>query len=341
LLYILTGQDDFSINQTLQRIKKEAGDPSILEAGTTALDGQQATLAQLRTACETVPFLGGKRLVLVRGLLERFEPRGRSRRQRRPAGADNQQNDYKLLSQCLNNVPDSTVLVLIEGRITGRNPLLKELAGKAEVKQFPLLKGSELRQWLQRRIAAEGGTISPEAVDLLVKLVGSNLWAMANEVAKLALFASGRRIEAEDVRELVSYAQEANVFAMVDAIVESRAEIAQQLLERMRQEGAAPTYLLFMLSRQLRMIVRARELKSQGKNRMEIQNRLGLVSDFALDKTLAQASRYSLARLKQVYDKLVEADLSIKTGRYSDELALNILVAELCGGGKDHATHYR
>jgi len=153
---------------------------------------------------------------------------------------------------------------------------------------------------------------------------------MASEIKKLVLFTSGCRIEEGDVKTLVSYAQQASVFAMVDAIVEFKAELAEQLLQRLLQAGAAPAYLLVMLSRQVQMIVRARELRNQGKPGIEIQRKLGLTSEFALRKTLEQASRYSFPRLKEVYRQLLEADLSIKTGKYDAELALNILVAELC-----------
>ena len=100
----------------------------------------------------------------------------------------------------------------------------------------------------------------------------------------------------------------------------------QQLLQR----GATTAYLLVMLSRQIRMIVRARELRSQRKSEAEIRNRLGVTSEYVVRKTLEQANRYSLPRLKQVYGQLLEADLSIKTGKYEGELVLNILVAELC-----------
>ncbi|GAI47375.1 unnamed protein product, partial [marine sediment metagenome] len=62
---------------------------------------------------------------------------------------------------------------------------------------------------------------------------------MANEIDKLALFASGRRIEEEDVKLVVSYAQEASVFAMVDAVLEFRAGVAEQLLQKLLQRGAA------------------------------------------------------------------------------------------------------
>jgi DNA polymerase III delta subunit len=70
-------------------------------------------------------------------------------------------------------------------------------------------------------------------------------------------------------------------------------------------------------------------LKNQGKSKAEIQNKLASTLEFVLRKALEQADRYSLARLKEVYHKLLGADLSIKTGKYDAELTINILVAEL------------
>jgi DNA polymerase-3 subunit delta len=117
---------------------------------------------------------------------------------------------------------------------------------------------------------------------------------------------------------------------MVDAILESKARLAEQALHQLLERGAAPAYLLVMLSRQARMIVRAKELKRQRKPETEIQNRLGLPSEYALRKTLEQANRYPLERLKELYHKLLETDLSIKTGKYDGELALSMLIVELC-----------
>jgi len=337
LLYILTGQDDFSLTQSLEEIKRDIGDEATLAVNTATLDGQQLTMDQLRTVCETVPFLTGKRLVIVRGLLERFEPPSRSRRQKKSNQTD-RQDEQKSLSDYIGKIPDSTVLVLIEGRIADGNPLFRELAKKATVKTFPLLRDAKLREWVQRRVVEEGGSISSRAANLLTRLVGSNLWIMTSEIGKLVLFAPDRLIEEEDVKAVVGYTQQATVFTMIDAILEFKAGLAEQLLQQLLQRGAAPAYLLTMLSRQVQMIVRARELRNQRKSKIEIQNKLGLTSDFALGKTLEQAGRYSLPRLKKVYNHLLETDLSIKTGKYNAELALTILIAELCQQGKTYLT---
>jgi DNA polymerase-3 subunit delta len=334
LLYILHGEDDFSLTKSLEEIKQGLGAPALLATNTTVLDGQQLSLDQLRTVGETVPFLAEKRLVIIQGLLERFEPQVKPHRQRKMAPSTVQESEYKSFAAALSNLPESTDLVLIDGRIKSNNPLLKQLSAKAEVRTFPLLRGDKLRQWIEREAAEQSASMSPQAVDLLAKLVGGNLWIMSNEINKLALFASGRRIEVEDIKAVVSSAQEANVFAMVDAILDFKAGVAEQLLEQLLQRGASSAYLLAMLSRQVRMIFQAKELRRQRKAEVEIQSRLGLTSEFALRKTLEQAQRYPLERLKQVYRRLLQADLSIKTGKYEGGLVLNLLIADLCPQAK-------
>jgi DNA polymerase-3 subunit delta len=329
LLYILNGDDDFSLSRALDEIKKGLGDPSLLSTNTTLLDGQKVTPDQLRMVVGTVPFLAEKRLVIVQGLLGRFESGNKAPRRKKSSPANGQGNDASSFATAMADLPESTVLVLTDGKIKSANPLLKQLSG-AKVMSFPLLKKEALSQWIKQEAAAQGATISPPAVDLLARLVGGNLWVMHSEINKLALFASGRRIEVEDIKAVVSSAQEANVFAMVDAILEFKAGVAQRLLEQLLQQGASPAYLLVMLSRQVRLVVRAKELRRQRKPDMEIQSRLGLKSEFPFRKTVEQAQRYPLERLKSVYKRLLEADLSIKTGRYDGGLALNLLIADLC-----------
>ncbi|MBI2832325.1 MAG: DNA polymerase III subunit delta [Chloroflexi bacterium] len=329
MLYILTGEDDFSLRQSLDEIKKGAGDLELLATNTTTLDGKQVTPGQLRNVCETMPFLAEKRLVVVTGLLERFEPKGRSAKKKsstRPAG---EKNGSEQFSVALGTIPESTLLVLMDGKIGNTNPLFQALSKKAVIKSFQSLKGDDLKKWIQKRVAEEGGSVSPQATDLLAKLVGSDLWIMSNEIDKLISFAGGRRIEEEDVKAMVSYAQETNIFTLVDAILDSKTGFAEQLLQRMLQAGVAPAYLLTMLGRQLRMIVQVKELKSQKKSRTEMLAKIGSNSEFVLRKTSEQADRYPWERLKEVYRKLLDTDLAIKTGRYHEELALDMLIAEI------------
>ena len=306
----------------------------MLSTNTTVLEGKGLTVSQLNEVCTAMPFLAPKRLVIVKGLLERFEPKpGQGRQKKNDAAAKkkSRQEGYKDFAAITDSFPESTVLVLVDGDIKNKNPLLKELvSAKAQVKAFPMLKSEKLKQWITQRVRKEGGRMSPAAVTLLAQMVGGNLWVMSGEISKLAMYASGRCTEEEDVKTVVGYSQQANIFNMVDAVLESRAGQAQQAIQQLLQAGLAPPYLLYMLSRQARLLVQVKDMARQGVPQYEIQTRLGLHSDFVWRKTSEQAGRYTMEQLKKLYHCLLDADLSIKTGKYEPELALNILAAELC-----------
>jgi DNA polymerase-3 subunit delta len=327
MFYILYGQDDFSLNQAVEKIKADLGDREMVATNTTNLEGQHLTLSELRNKCDAAPFLSSHRLVIVDGLLGRFEVKqSRPRSGRGKSG--NGLGEWEGLASYVEQIPETTVLVLVDEEVKGHNPLLKKLSPLAEVRTFPLLRGRDLKVWIQQRAKEEGGDITPQAVNLLAELIGGDLWAMNGEIQKLLLYSQERPISEDDVRQLVSHVQEANIFALVDAVAEGRTELAQRILHRLYDDGVAPTYIMVMITRQFRLIAQAKDLE-RGLSRLQIQDRLGLKSSYSLDKTLGQAKLYDFEGVKRAYDKLLETDSAIKTGKYSDKLALELLVTEL------------
>jgi len=170
-------------------------------------------------------------------------------------------------------------------------------------------------------------------VRFLADLIGNNLWVLSSEIEKLCVHAGDRHIETDDIHQLVSYAKESNIFQMVDAIVLGRMKVSSLLMHRLIDDGSAPPYLLYMITRQFRLLIQARTLLAQGETSRKVGERLGLRSEFVLDKTLEQARGYSLKRLEGTYRKLLKTDLAIKTGTMEGELALDLLVADLCQEG--------
>ncbi|MFO8143518.1 MAG: DNA polymerase III subunit delta [Dehalococcoidales bacterium] len=334
-MYVLTGRDDFSLKESLEEIKKGIGEESLLEANTSELDGQQVKPEQIRNLVEAAPFLAVKRLVIIRGLLVRFVQKDKSGRKKGEGSKTSAgKQEYGPFLECMKNVPDSTVLVMVDSldyRDIKASSFFNALSNMAEVQFFPLLNKPGLRNWVNQRVKREGGGgITGPAVELLVELIGSNLWMMRNEIIKLVLYTAGSRIDKGDVGKVVSYSREIIVFEMVDAVIDSNAKKAEKLIERLLQRGAPPVQLLFMLSRQFRYIARVKSLKNMGEREPAVKARLGISSDFVFRKTLEQASRYSLERIRGVYQRLLETDLAIKTGKMRGEVALEVLVAELC-----------
>jgi DNA polymerase-3 subunit delta len=333
LFYIFYGKDDFSLQQALGKIKSELGNEEMLAVNTSILDGQQLRLSQLTDACSAVPFLCPCRLIIVKGLLGRFEARPRSERKPVRSKTKNNQatDEWDVLPEYIKQMPPSTILVMVDGELKANNRLLKSLAPQAKVKGFAPLSDRDLSNWVQNRIKEGGGKISPVALKLLVEMVGADLWTMNGEIDKLLAYCSGQLITEDHVKQLTSYAREANIFALVDAILEGRRTQAQQLLHRLLRDGASPSYILAMITRQLRLIVMAKDMGKKRSGAGAVGS-LESVSDYSLQKASKQARAFTLDRIKEAYNKVLEADISIKTGKYEGDLALNLLVVELGQG---------
>ena len=291
LFYILYGADDFSLKEEVDRVKAGLDDGDSLASNTTIFEGNQVRLNQLMDACMAMPFFGSHRLVIVEGLLGRFG----KRETRRDKGGKEERlalkksaafKEWVALKERVAEMPPTTVLILIDGDIKKDNALLKQISSVASVKEFAHIKWAALQNWIQRRVKEQGGKVSPQAVKMLASLVGKNLWVLSSEIEKLIIYTSGRSIEEKDVREVVSHARETSVFAMVDALIEGRAPTAASLLHQLLQQGATAPYLIVMITRQLRILVQAKDLSQSAASMAEIKGRLGLTSDYVLTLSL-------------------------------------------------------
>lgn len=327
MIYLLHGQDSYSLRGFLDTLRDAVGVPDVRDANITTLTPAEADPSSIAAMCQAMPFLAERRLVIVEGLLDSLAGEGRRGRGR---GGQRTAEWSERLAGLAEAVPPSTDLVFVEGQLRPNHPLLQDLNAIGEVKEFAPLTTNELRGWVQQRVMARGGSMTTQAVQLLVDLVGSDLWALAGEVEKLTLYASGRAVTAEDVEELVVTAREISVFTMVDAALEGNRTVAMRGLMRLLEGDATVTYLLAMLARQVRLMVLAKDLQAQRVPQNELGARLGIASAYPLRKTLEMAQRFSPQALHRLHRGLLDTDVSIKTGALPERVALESLVAEVC-----------
>ncbi len=333
MYYILHGEDELSRTEAIAKMRAKMGDPQFADLNTARYDGRKVTLGELQHACDAVPFLTDKRLVIVEGLLARLEPR-------RAKGADEGETEEesnptlaKELIAYLDRLPETTRLVFIESKTLAKNnPVLKHAAAvdaqQAYVKEFAAPTERALPKWIQDRVKSKGGTIEPTAVTELAAHVGADLRLLDNEIEKLLTFRADQPIRAEDVHALVASARESDVFAMVDAIGRRERGVALKLLHDLLSHKAEPPQLFGMIVRQFRLLLQMRDLAARGLTLDAAREQLKL-HPFVASKTWTQALNFTLPQLEAIYRKLLDADIAIKTGRSEPVLALDVLVTEL------------
>ena len=327
MIYSLSGDDDFTIRETLAGLKESVGTPEVRDVNIVTL-GANVSLDEFTANASTVPFLADKRLVLVEGLLGKFERGGGGRRSSAGANGKKELSEWERLPLVLANVPETTDVVFVDGRLSASNPLLKLIQELVTAKTFNPPGPREVRMWIANRAQSEGAQIEERAIQLLAETIGSDLPVIASELRKLALVAAGRAITAEDVDRMVSYAQESNIFASVDAIVEGRVSEALGLVHGLLEGGSPTGYIITMIARQVRLLILAKEIGARRLSTGEASQRLKL-SGYPLRKTLFQADRFSMERLVEIHRMHLEADLAMKSTGGDDELILDTLIADI------------
>ena len=331
-LYVFFGEEEYSAKEALEGVKAGLGPREALGPNTTTLEGRTVPFGQVEMACRTMPFLGDWRLVVVEGLLDRLEERpGRRPARKAPKQESGRQaDDWSRLAETVKGMPSTSVLVLMDGAVSAKNPLLVQVRGVAEVREFSIPRGAQLQTWIKARLARYGGTASEGVVRLVGTFSAGGLRALDSDIQKLCLYAGARSINEDDVTHLVADAREASIFNLVDAVMVGRRAEALQTLRHLLDQGATGPYVIVMVARQLRLMVMAKSLRRSGAGDADMMRAMGTGSDFVVRKALDQGRAYSHEELVALYDRLLEADLAMKTGGADDDLGLETLVVEFC-----------
>jgi DNA polymerase-3 subunit delta len=326
--YILHGEDELTRSETLADLKARLGPPELAALNTAVFDGARVTLAELRSVCDTVPFMAERRMVIVHGLLSRLHPSGQ--RQKKEDRSSGQSSYLEELVDYLPRLPATTRLVLVEpGQLANDHPILRQ----AKQDEYGFVRAfvppKDLVKWVRQRAISKGGQLSPQAAVALVEAVGAEQRLLDQEIEKLLAYANRERpITSEDVSLLVPYAQEAVIFDAVDALGQRDGVKAARLIHNLLDHGNEPLYLLAMIVRQFRLLIQIKELALEGLPPPAIARAIRL-HPFPTGKLYNQARNFTLEQLERVHRHLLQIDVQIKTGQINSLVALDLLVAGL------------
>lgn len=338
MYYVFHGDEEFRCSQAVAKLKAQIMSDGIGDLNIVVLDGKKVGLGELIGACNTVPFLTDRRLVIVEGLLGRLEPRASSRAKKReksrsPSASELEYADK--LAAYLPDLPPSTRLVFVERkRLSPHNPILKQATDSSEayVREFKQPGSGALQDWIRREARRKGADITGDAVRMLISFVGQNMRLLDQELEKLvALVNYSGTINGDDVKTLVHATHDPNIFSLVDALGLRDRQRAMLELQELLATGASDLYLLAMMTRQIRLILSVKDLvEEKGLAPDATRRELRISHRFILEKLLRQARWFSIEELEMIQRRMLGIDQAIKTGSIEGSLALELLVVEVC-----------
>jgi len=319
---VLHGSNEFLIHEAVVGIRCDVFPEELRDVNTLILDGSVVEMDEILNSVFTPPFMSNSRLVIVEGLLSRFDLRVKKLSTR----STNLGNWAGFVDR-ITEIPDTTNLVFRDGDLNSGNILLNKLGAIADVQIFPQMRHAEVIEWIEGRARSMGLKMEYGAKKLLAEYVGSELRVLNSELGKLSLYKGNDTVKREDIVNTVAYVREESIFMAVDAAVQGQVGRSLKLVRSLIASGYAPATVIRMIERQVRLLILAKHLRVNGIPRSTWPKKLSL-SGYPLKKTLAQEVSFSHRELEEFHDRILAYELGVRTGRVSEEVGLEILLIE-------------
>ena len=238
-----------------------------------------------------------------------------------------------LCELCANPSPDNLLLVILPKleRSAQNSKWVKALeAVGAHIQVWPVT-GDQLPRWIKQRLLESNITANQQAVEILAERVEGNLLAAVQEIEKLKLLAIEGKVDAIMMSSVVADSARYNLFEFVDKVLAGDAQSAARSLRGLHSEGTDAIPLLWAITRELRILIKASEQISRGENRDWALKNAGVWEKrLPLFRTAIQ--RCSAAHLRMLLYQAGAIDRGIKGMRKADIWdELTTLVLSLAG----------
>jgi DNA polymerase-3 subunit delta len=330
-VYYLHGDEDVLKDEAVRALLERAVDPTARDFNIDQRWAPDLDAEAFHALVNTPPMLAATRAVVVRGC-EQLKKATKLRRE---------------LLRYLESPNPTTVLVLVQA---AGEPADGELARRATAVAVEPLPPARVERWMAHRAQRLGLTLAPEAAELLLATVESDLAALAGELEKLAAAVGTRPASREDVAALVGVRGDATLQDFVDALCERHTAAAARLIEPvLEQPGMSGVRMLGALGTNLVGTALARAERDRGTPQSRIEGvlltHLRAARPYGLgswERTAASWARWAelwrAPELEHAVRLALAADRALKSGTLSDEAGiLEHLVLSLAAARREAA----
>ena len=269
---------------------------SLPELNITYFEGKADPVA-ISDACQSLPFMSEKRLVLVTDF----------------------SGDAGKIEEYVSSPSPSTILVF-ECETMGNN--LKKIAPRCEIVDCGRQDEKFLFDYVARMAQINGVQITTAATKLLIEYTNRYIFRINGEIQKLA--SETELIDERLIREKVSPDLEVATFALTNSIAAKNKEKTLAYLDKMIADGNNSSMIIGMLYSQYRRLFYA----CINKDSDTLSADLG-VKEYSLKHLFAQLKDYTPGQLKKICDYIAFADYGIKSGQIAENTALYTCVLEI------------
>lgn len=321
-VYLFTGDEEHLMNIYIEKLKSSIISKEMETLNYTEIEGKENDFEDILNACETLPFMGDKKIVYVKDLMELI---------------DNNKDLSEDLNEYLPKIADYTVLVLRDkaNKLRRNTRLYRTINTLNGVVDFKRFKNNELVAWIRNLLKKHGKQISNQDLNYLIQKSNymeyrseKTLNEFSNELEKIISHSEEEFITKIDIESNFTETLDTNIFNLLDNINRKNTENSLRIFNEMYMANEPIQRILFMIIRQLRLILKYKVFRSKGYNDVETRNKLG-VKPYEYSKISGSARVYTEDEIQKHLEYILEMDKKQKTSYQNDKLALETLIVKL------------
>lgn len=318
MIFSIYGTDQYQISKKLKEVKHgfiQKRDKAGLNV--VDLDGEKLNLNQFYQEALTTPFLGDKKMVIIRNSIN-------NKKLGKEIVVFLKENITKIDNIiCFIDFIDSE-----KNRVDKKNKLnltgdlFKYLSKQEYIWEFNLIKGKELENWIKKYTTNNNIKIKDLAIKELAIKIGNDLFQITNELNKLSAFKAGGEISSDDIKINTTSNFDDNIFALVDTLGNKDRKNALKLITNQLNFGTHPLMIVSMISRQFKLILKTKSESASAGNLK--------IHPFVFGKIKIQSRNFTTQNLTKIVNEILDLEKQIKSGEKNPELLLNMFIIKNC-----------
>lgn len=289
--------------QAIDSLINATVDPMNRDFAYAAFYAEETPVGAIVMDAQTLPFLAERRVVYVRNA-ERYNSEA-------AAGA--------MLSY-LDSPNESTVLLLMAHKIDKRTKFYKACKKAGEVIECPALDERAVMQWVQDEIKTHEKTIDNAALRVMIDRTGNHLSDVQNALSLVVNYVGQQsdRITSADVQAACADVAEEEIWALTDAIAQSRSGDALVALRRLTDLGKHPDEMIGTINWLLKSAYAVAIAEGEPN-----------ISRFVAQKVAPLTQKLGVAKIRAAFALCTDTQFMLRTTGVNSELALELLVVKL------------
>jgi len=270
-------------------------------------EGKGINTREIIDLAETLPFFAERRLIILEdtGFFKNAAPE---------------------LADYIKEMPEFTAMIFVENEVDKRSKLYKAVQSKGRVVELGRQDEATLLRWILGSVKREGKQITESTVRHFLTKVGTDMENIQKELEKLFCYTLEKdSITVEDIEVICTTQITNQIFDMVNAVAEKKQRKALDYYYDLLALKEPPMRILFLLTRQFKLLLEVKVLTKQGYDRKNIASKTGL-HPFVVGKYQEQVKSFSQKELRAIMEESADIEERVKRGLLGDTLGVELFI---------------